>query len=418
VIARVLAIIAGRGGGKTFMAILMLVYYAICRRYVTAPGERIYAGIFAPTRQQARLAFNYVLGLLRSWPELEVFIESVTADEIRLTNGVSIVVSTADHRTLRGRSFCIVVVDETAFLPADDSATPDKELLRAIMPALGRVPGSILVLASSPWARRGVLYDAWKKHFGVDGDSTLVVRGSTLALNPTFDRATIDAAFADDPISAATEYGGEWRSDAEALLTEAAIASCVVPGRLELPRQANVTYFKYFDMAGGSGADSAAACVGHREGDTIVIDAIRERRPPFSPEECCREFADLCRAYGVSTAVSDRWGGQFPVEQMAKLGITVTPSEKTASDLFRDLVATVNSARIELPEHARLLAQLGTLERRAGSSGRESISHGPGGHDDIANAVAGVASLALNRGVEVRAWRPYVPAARVKGSLF
>jgi hypothetical protein len=33
------------------------------------------------------------------------------------------------------------------------------------------------------------------------------------------------------------------------------------------------------------------------------------------------------------------------------------------------------------------------LERRVGSSGRDSISHVPGGRDDIINAVAGVAKL-------------------------
>jgi hypothetical protein len=36
-----------------------------------------------------------------------------------------------------------------------------------------------------------------------------------------------------------------------------------------------------------------------------------------------------------------------------------------------------------------MVAQLVGLERRTARSGKDSIDHSPGGHDDIANAVAG-----------------------------
>ncbi len=43
-------------------------------------------------------------------------------------------------------------------------------------------------------------------------------------------------------------------------------------------------------------------------------------------------------------------------------------------------------------------AQLCGLERRTSRGGRDSIDHGPGGHDDLSNAVAGalVRAAALN----------------------
>jgi hypothetical protein len=46
-----------------------------------------------------------------------------------------------------------------------------------------------------------------------------------------------------------------------------------------------------------------------------------------------------------------------------------------------------------LLDDKRLQAQLIGLERRTSRAGKDSIDHGPGGHDDIANAVAGVAGL-------------------------
>jgi hypothetical protein len=392
--ARALVWIAGRGAGKSRGIAALVAFFAAALRYTRAPGERIYAVVVSPTRAQSRVTFGYLVGLFQSRQELTALVDNVTADEIQLKNGVSIIVAIPDFRTIRGRAICIAAIEETAFLPADESATPDKELVRAIMPALGRVPDSLLVLVSSPWARKGVLFEQWRKHWGIDGDPTLVVRGSTADFNPQFDQTVIEAAYADDPVSAATEYGAEWRSDAESLLTEEAIARCVASGRGDLPSRPNQPYAAFLDFAGGSGADSATLAIAHAEEDAIIVDAVRERRPPFSPEDCCREFADLCRTYDVSSAIADKWGGQFPVEQMAKLGITVTPSEKTKSELYKDFVPIVNSGRIQLPDQARLLAQLGTLERRASGGGRESIDHGPGQHDDLANAVAGVAMVA------------------------
>ena len=62
----------------------------------------------------------------------------------------------------------------------------------------------------------------------------------------------------------------------------------------------------------------------------------------------------------------------------------------------------LNSNRIELLDHPRLVAQLCGLERRTTRGGRDSIDHAPGGHDDLANAVAGAAALALgHQGVVV-----------------
>ena len=43
-------------------------------------------------------------------------------------------------------------------------------------------------------------------------------------------------------------------------------------------------------------------------------------------------------------------------------------------------------------DDARLLTQLVGLERRTARGGRDSIDHAPGGHDDLANAVAGVSA--------------------------
>jgi hypothetical protein len=105
------------------------------------------------------------------------------------------------------------------------------------------------------------------------------------------------------------------------------------------------------------------------------------------------EFASLARAYGIARVVGDRYAGEWPREQFRKRGIHYAVSEKAKSDLFRDLLPFLNSGRIVLPRSDRLVSQLTSLERRTARSGKDSIDHGPGGHDDLANAVAGACDL-------------------------
>ena len=64
---------------------------------------------------------------------------------------------------------------------------------------------------------------------------------------------------------------------------------------------------------------------------------------------------------------------------------------------------------MRLLDNAKLVGHLVGLERRVARGGRESIDHGPGGHNDLANAAAGAVSLVLGkkRGV---GWSDLYPA--------
>ena len=69
--------------------------------------------------------------------------------------------------------------------------------------------------------------------------------------------------------------------------------------------------------------------------------------------------------------------------------LTYDLSQQPKSDLYRDVLPLLNSKRVDLLDHPKLIAQLCGLERRTARSGRDSIDHAPGAHDDVANAAAG-----------------------------
>lgn len=400
--AREFYAIVGRGAGKSRIVALLACFFA-SREYARAPGEFIYVGVFGPDRKQAGITFRYILGLLRSVPALAQLIVSEKLDSVELSNGIIIEVITASIAAPRGRAYGLVIVEEAAFLPTDDqSANPDVELLRAVRPALARVPGSLLAVVSSPYARRGVLWTAYQRfHDQPDGDVVLV-QADTLTLNPTFDRRAVEKAYAEDPASAAAEFGGQFRSDLESYVSSEALRRVVVAGRAELtPMLGECDYVAFCDPAGGSGADSFTLALAHGEQEeetdrvVAVLDCVREVRPPFSPEDTAREFAALLNVYGVVEVVGDAYGGTWPAEAFQRAGITYRASSRTKSEIYRDFLPALNSVRVELLDHPRLLAQLAALERHVGASGRDSIDHPSRGHDDLANVCAGVLGLVL-----------------------
>jgi len=58
------------------------------------------------------------------------------------------------------------------------------------------------------------------------------------------------------------------------------------------------------------------------QGDVAVLDALREARPPFSPEAVVTDFAAALKAYGVHQVVGDRYAGEWPRERFQMAGIT------------------------------------------------------------------------------------------------
>jgi hypothetical protein len=74
---------------------------------------------------------------------------------------------------------------------------------------------------------------------------------------------------------------------------------------------------------------------------------------------------------------------------MRKHGIELEQTAKAKSDIYAELLPTLNSGKARLLDNERLLNQLVGLERKMARGGRDSIDHSPGGFDDVVNAAAG-----------------------------
>ncbi len=365
-----LVAVIGRRGGKTRAMATLAAYCATLTKHRLVAGETGVVLLIAPDQRQARIALDYALATLEDLPILKQLIAGKTADAIELTNRVGIEVRAASFRRLRGPTYVAVIADEAAFWHSDESANPDVEILNAVRPGLATTRGP-LIIASSPYAKRGVLWDTYRKHYGPDGDPLiLVAQGASRDFNPSLPQSVVDRALERDYAAASAEFLAQFRNDLEAFVSHEIVSACVGDFTEQAPLE-DVRYFAFVDPSGGS-SDSMTLAIGHRDGERVVVDALREVKPPFSPELIVDDFVETLKAYRITSVKGDRYAGEWPREQFRKRGITYVVADKTKSDLFRDLLPRLNSGQIVLPKSDRLVSQLCGLERRTSRGGRDS----------------------------------------------
>ncbi|MEI4262347.1 hypothetical protein [Roseovarius sp. D0-M9] len=383
----------GRRGGKSHVAGLLAIYEACFtdHRDKLAPGEVATCMVIASDRRQARAVMRYISGLVNENPMLRRLVLRENSEAIEFTNRAAIEVHTASHRAVRGYTLSAAILDEIAFWHIE-GANPDVEIVAALRPALATLGGKLVAL-SSPYARRGVLWNAYKRHFGHDSP-VLVAQAPSRTMNPLLPQRVIDDAMKDDAARASAEYLAQFRSDIASLINPDLIEQATRPKPKELPFASGTRYVAFTDPAGG-GADEFTVAIGHRDGDAVVVDAVRGLHG--SPAEIAKEYAGFLKSYGIRRVTGDRYAGRWPRDEFEKHGITYVVSELDRNGLYIELLAAMNSGSLELPPDQKLARQLAGLERRTGRSGRDMIDHPPGGHDDLANAVAGLVTVAQSR---------------------
>ena len=269
---------------------------------------------------------RFALGLLQAVPMLKQQITGTTQEWITLRNDVQIEIHTASYRSTRGYTIVAALLDEIAYWPIDENAAePDVEVINAIRPGMATIPGARLLCASSPHSRRGALFEAWRKHFGKDGDPSAGLASDHARHESELCRS-LSSTTTWLPIRPVLPPN-IWRNSAPiSKPSSPAKRSKPAPvgASLNAHRAAMSAYIGFIDATGGSGSDSMALAIGCYDyaSKTVVIDCLREHKPPFSPEIVASEFSALLRSYHLTSAYADRWGGDWVKEQFSKFGIS------------------------------------------------------------------------------------------------
>jgi hypothetical protein len=394
-----------RSGGTSFMSRLLVYQTCLCTYDdVLDPGE-VGCGLFlASTSEQATVAFNRAVGIIEASPILKsMVVKPPTQDTVTLSNRCELVVLPASARSLRGISCVAICADEVAWWMLD-GANSDSEVLNAIRPSLATTNG-MLVIGSSPYRPEGELYNLDSKYFGPDGDPKILVsRATSRQTNPTLPQSVIDRAMERDPLKARCEFLCEYREDISDYVPRALVEAAVDRGVLSrLPNPAH-RYVCFADASSGlsgstgagkssKGGDAFAAAIGHKEGDTIIIDLVFERKPPFNASSVVSEICSIADAYSVREIVSDRFSSGFMASELQRHRKTWKPSDHNKSELYAITLPVLTSGTLRIPDVPSVVDQFCLLERKPGANGRDRIDARGGRSEDSANSIAGVVAL-------------------------
>ena len=387
--------LTGRRSGKSRVSAAIAAFEAVLAGHQRklAKGERGVVPVVAPTKNQGRIVRDYIRAIF-DLPLLQGQLAGENAEGFELRDGTRIEIMAGNFRTVRGYSLLAAVVDEVAFFGLEEtSRVSDTELIRALKPSLATVGGKLIAI-SSPYARRGWSYQTFQKHHANATGSVLVWNAPSRTMNSTLPQRVVDEALAEDYQAAKSEYLGEFRDDVAAFITREIVESLVAKGCPErLPRK-EIEYLAFADLSGGR-ADDAALAISHREltsrGLKVVVDYVKRWKPPFDPMSVIGQMANDLRKYNLRRVIGDNYAAEFVAKAFQANGIKYAKSELPKSSLYMELLPRLCSGLIELPDNEILISQLANLERRTRAGGRDIVDHPAGGHDDLANVVAGVA---------------------------
>jgi hypothetical protein len=331
-----------------------------------------------------------------------------TGELVEFRNGASLEISTNDARLVRGRSAIAVLGSECCHWKTDEfSASSDEEVVAAAEPSMAMCPDAgILMLGSSVYRKKGYMFRQYKELFANPNtpEDTLVWFAPSSVMNPKLPQQVVDRALAENAPKARAEFLNVWREDLSDFIPLDAIEACTDFAILERPCQSGVTYRAFADAAGGTGADSFAFAICHRNGSSqdgiYTLDLVRDFRPRFVPAQVIAELAHLCKRYGIYEVYGDKYAIGFHESEWRRHGIRFVASERTTSDNYLALLPLLLAQRVSLVNSATARNQLANLERRVTTADRETVSHpqNANAHDDLAAAIAGVIGVCAMRG--------------------
>jgi hypothetical protein len=399
---RRLILLCGRRAGKDrWLSSAAVWRSALCanwREHISA-GEGAVALLLGSDKKQAGILSAYCHGLLET-PLLAREVARRTTEVIEFSNGASLEIATNDSRLLRGRSSIGVFGSECCFWKSDESSSnSDTEVVAAAEPSLSMCPdGGMLALGSSVFRKKGYAYSQWKKLWGIDNsdDETLIWFAPSKVMNPRLPQKTIDDALARDPVHARAEFENIWREDIGDFLPASVLEECTDFGITVRPPEKGIRYFAFVDAAGGTGRDSFAIAIAHRDADgRAILDCVHERRPRFVPAQVVREYSDILRVFKITSIKSDRYASGWASDEWARNRIKCEPSELTKSEIYLSVLPLLVSGQARLIDNERMRQQFVGLERRVHTNGRETVEDaGASSNDDLSNVASGVLWMA------------------------
>lgn len=406
----VLVAVCGRRGGKTrFLIAVRLVHGMFTRNLKAAnigPGQIPIALVVAPNEELRQESVNYALGALQDSPLASTLVlpkgakpgDVVSQFNVRRPDGFVVGfragVATAGGYGGRGRSLTDFAMDESAFFRSNTFKVNDETIYRAAKP--GILEGGQAIVASTPWAKAGLLYDFWARNMGTPKDAMVAHAPTTLLNDAPWLAKVVADEYVRDPDNAARELGAEFLAMGTLLFFEgdlierARAMPCPIASPADL-RPGDVV------VAGGDAgfrSDSSAIAIVVRRGDMLHVVDLVELRPdagmPLEPGYVVERFAETMRRWGARYLMADGHYRESITEHLKRHQLSYVPAPSTPSEPYVRTRVLLRESRLTLPDEPRLVQQMREVQGKPQSGGGLTITHprwATGGHGDLCAAL-------------------------------
>ena len=392
---RYIVAVCGARAGKTYILIALRVLHLALTVPLDsiAPGQVASAPIIAPDKDLATEAINYIGGAIRSKPELLALCPGKTEDtesiDIQRERTVEIVVRAAAARgqTGRGRSLVAAALDEAAFFRDHNYKVNDTAIYEALSPRV--LPGGQLIIASTPWAQIGLLYDLFVANHpdpscagvampGKDLRTAIAIHAATLTLRDVpMMREVVAVERRRDEENASREYDAKFMSAGTSVFFDAdTIAKCI-DTRLVLPRTSQ--YGEEITSGGdlGFAKNSSALAVVHWSGGDACVGELLETKPQagalLKPSVVVGEYASVIARHGGSYLMGDGHYKATAVEALANENVGFVDAPTAPADAFIAARTLMREGRVRIPDNPRLIQQMRETLARRSSGGNVTI---------------------------------------------
>lgn len=402
----VVAVCGGRGG-KSYVLVALRLVFGMCVRDLSplAPGQQAYATIVAPNEKLRQEVVNYALGACRSKPELRALLrlpsgtkEDATVSEFGLYRpdfdrvvtfwGAT---ATAGGTAVRGKWHTDLAMDEAAFFRNSSYKVNDAEIFKAGKPRV--LPGGQTILASTPWAESGLVYEFHRDNFGKPS-TALVAHAPTLVLNDApYTRDIVAAERKRDPENAAREYDAKFMTGGTTVFFEPSLIEAAKTDEPFVPQAGD-------EIAAGADfgfrSDSSGLLLVALRGGMVHVFQAVELRPvdgvPLKPSETVGAFAAAI-AGQCGHLMADGHYREAIAEHLDAAGLAYVPAPTTPADSYVRARMLLRDGRLRIHPvdgRDRLVQQMREVQGKPTSGGGMSIVHprwATGGHGDLVAAL-------------------------------
>ena len=265
------------------------------------------------------------------------------------------------------------------------------------------LPGAQIMPIGSPWGPSGPFYDTVQERFGKPDATTVVMKMTGPAANPShWTPERMARLEARDPIAFRIVAFCEFLDPESGLLNPIAVRTHTRSEPLELPPEDGASYAAAVDVGKGRWTLCIVEAYEAAE-DKLAYFRVALAREFLGtdPTEPWGQIAATCQRYGIKTASVDQYAASESNAIAKRYGLQLIERPWNAGnklEAFTDLATLVHAGRVEFPPDRAFRRDLLAVKKRTTAAGYTiHLPHtSDGRHCDFAPALAAAAKQAAS----------------------